>query len=380
MNKKIIFCFISIILALIILEGMLQIVYFFKRLSVKNNHEWKYTETEKTLVNLHEKRGESGVKIGDCIISPEMFIIKKDDFYYPKPNSSIAVIKNDKIGPICMPYNALTKELLSSFNGDIYIWNFDELSLRKTINDSKNLSDIQLSIIVLVDSFQGSYVNDEDTFSSQIEENARKNGIKLKVYNAGVAGYNTKNEYCRLTEVLPRLNIDIIILNHFPNDINVVEHKVIGYWRPREPQNALGKWIFDHIIMARLIMEGYYSVCDIKFNPSENKEIQEGWRESFNYLEKIRDICEEKNIKFIVSVIPSKEQFKYGLKENYQNKIQKFCQDRNITFIDPYDSFEKYGYNKLYLNWDPHFTKEGHEVYGKFIYSQIKDIIEKYKK
>jgi len=80
---------------------------------------------------------------------------------------------------------------------------------------------------------------------------------------------------------------------------------------------------------------------------------------------------------FFLSVIPPKEQFGFDNQEFYQDKLKSFCEQNGILFLNPYDQFKQKGFSELYLDWDPHFTKEGHRVYGEFVYNKVKPHLKK---
>ena len=373
-KKNISFSIVIIFLIFFSIECMLRIIFFTKnKIAKKENAEWNYSDCEKELVNIHEKNRENVQKFGSFVqFSGDLYDLEKNKYYKPRPNSSIAVIRNEHIGHMSLLLDAEVSELLKDFNGEIYYKNFNELSLRKT--GREKLGDI--AILALGDSFtEGCYVNDEDTFSAYLERYGAKDGFKINVFNAGIAGYNTPEEYFRFIDLIPDKKIDILILSYFANDINVSEHKVIGNWEPKEPQNEFGKWIFDNILVAGLIIEGYYSIFAKSLDPEKSKEVESGWQESFHYLSKIKKECDKNKVVFFLSAIPSKEHFAFNNTSFYQDKLKIFCDQEGIIFIDPYDYFKSRDIAKLYLDWDPHFTKEGHRIYGEYVYNQIKPVL-----
>jgi len=380
-SKKIVFGLILAFSVLVCVESVLRIAYFTKdKLMKKAKTEWNYDEYEKELTNIHKENRKDVQKFGSFVqFSNDLYVSEGDKYYKPKPNSSIVVIRNERIGYMLFPLDDKIRELLKHFKGEIYYKNFDSLSLRKT--GKRNISEgigSNISIVTAGDSFtEGCYVNDEETFSACLESFGNSEGSNIVVSNMGVSGYSTAEEYFRIVDLAPHKKIDILILNYFPNDINVAEHKVVGYWEAKEPQSKLGKWVFRNIFVARLMMEGWFSIFSRPFNPEKNKEIKEGWKKSFYFLNKIKEVCDKHGATFFLSAIPPKEQFSFGKKEFYQIKLQNFCNEKDIFFLDPYDNFEKNDLSTLYLDWDPHFTKKGHKVYGKYLYDEIKPYLKK---
>jgi len=52
-----------------------------------------------------------------------------------------------------------------------------------------------------------------------------------------------------------------------------------------------------------------------------------------------------------------------------QNVVTHACPGVKNPII--YD-LKKRDASKIYLDWDPHFTKEGHRIYAEFLYGRIK--------
>ncbi len=374
-NKNMIFTIAFILLILFSVEVVLRLANVAKIISKRKHTELSYTDCEKAFLDIHKRNLENVQEFNPSVrLSRDLYIVEKDKYYKPKPNSSIVVIRNERIGYMFLSLDDKVRKLLKHFKGEIYYKNFDNLSLRKTGKEKKPESlDGNISIATVGDSFtEGCYVNDEETFSAYLEKLGTNEGLDIVVSNMGVAGYNTAEEYFRLENLLPYKKIDLLILSYFPNDINITEHKVVGYWRAKEPQSKFGEWLFKNIFLARVIMEGYFSVSSKPFNPEKNKEIEQGWKESFYFLSRIKELCDKNEITFFLSAISPKEQFNFGNKEFYQTKLQNFCNEKGILFLDPYDDFEKHNPNVLYLDWDPHFTKKGHRVYGEYLYDKIK--------
>lgn len=381
MKKEIVFRIIMVLLILVCVESALRLVDFTKhKVLKKTGIEWKYTEIEKKLMDMHKERKKDAQAFGEFVyFSPEFYILEETKCYKPRPNSRVVLIMNERVEPMSMVLNDELEGLLEHFEGEKYSTNYDHLGLRKT---GKTIiasdEDKKMSILMLGDSFtNGCYVNDEDTFSAHVEKYAERDGLDIHVLNTGLGGYSTKEEYYRFVDMLPYIDLDMVILNFFPNDTGVVEHKVVGYWMAKDPQTKAGLWFFRHVLMAKELMKGYYSLFSKPQDPRKNKKVQIGWQTSFHYLTKIKEVCDREKLPFIIVAIPPKEQFEFGNKEFYQEKLKKFCKEKNIIFLDPYEYLEDRNPSTLYLNWDPHFTKEGNSVYGNFIYTQTRSYLTK---
>ncbi|NQT22917.1 MAG: SGNH/GDSL hydrolase family protein [Candidatus Omnitrophica bacterium] len=339
--------------------------------------EQTYHPCEKELIELHKERKKNIILFNNYVwISPELYLFEGDKYYKPRPESTIALIMNERIEHMSMLVNDDNKRFLDEFVGMKYLKNYDEAGFRKTGNDALNGRSEDFIILMLGDSFtEGCYVNDTDTFSACIERLGLKDNLNIRVLNAGVSGYSTREEYYRFVDLAPLLDIDMVLLNYFPNDFDIVEHKVVGYWTARDPSSKIGKWFFKHFILAKVIMKAYYRYFPSPADPEKNTDIQKGWKDSLGYLKGINEICKNKGIVFVIAALPPKEQFNFKEKRYYQDKLKIFCKAENIVFLDPYDYLEGFSLDEIYLDWDPHFTKKGQREYGRFLYTKLKERI-----
>jgi len=374
--KNKIFWIVTFFLVIVTVDISLRLVDRVKRNIFKKVHiSRQYDRSEKDIIKLRNQRKKNIRLFNDYVwVSPEVYAFEDDRYFKPRRDSTIALIRNDRIEHTSMLVDKNTKNLLDNFAGEKYLKNYDGLGFRMTGNSFSD-EDIDLSILMLGDSFtEGCYVNDEDTFSAWIERFGLKDNLVIKVYNAGVSGYSTREEYYRFVDLVPDIEVDIVMLNYFPNDFNIVEHKVVGYWVSREPRSGIGKWFYSHSMISKLIMKEFYRHFSKPDVPDNNTAIQEGWKESLAYIKKINDICLKKGIVFVVSALPPKEQFSFGKKTYYQNKLKKFCKEFHIVFLDPYEHLKEIDLKLIYLDWDPHFTRAGQMEYGRFLYKKIKEM------
>jgi hypothetical protein len=76
-------------------------------------------------------------------------------------------------------------------------------------------------IVSLGDSFTVGYeVAAEDTFSSVLERELRRDGIPVEVLNCGVSGFSTAEECLYLERELLRYQPDLVLVSFFPNDFD----------------------------------------------------------------------------------------------------------------------------------------------------------------
>lgn len=376
-TKNVIFTITAIFIVLFAAEVFMRVLDFVKKDVIKKHKTtWRYTATEKELVKIHRDRENNAVTYNRFVkLDPLMYTVIGGEYYKPKPGSTIVTIRSSRFERMVLPLDVTTQRFIDNFVGEKYYATYGKLSLRDTGNYvNSDGQENAISILMLGDSFtEGCYVDNNDTIAAYLEKEIAENQKEtVQVLNAGISGYSTKEEYYRLLALLPHIRPKIIILNYFPNDLNVDEHKVVGYWKPKEPQTYIGRWIFKNSILARTLMKEYYNIFSKTDDPWKNPEIQNGWKESLYYLSKIKDMCDKARIVFVVVAIPPKEQFNFGIKAFYQKRLGDFCAENSIIFLDLYDYFEKNDPAKLYLDWDPHFTKEGNHACAVFTFDEIK--------
>ena len=194
---------------------------------------------------------------------------------------------------------------------------------------------------MLGDSFtEGLWVDSDDTFSSVFTKNIYKNyNTPIKVYNLGVRGYSVLESSYLFEKYENIYKPDIVVINLFLNDV---------------AEN------YNDVMYNRLIDNSSYDSM-------------------FSYLEKINNLCNKNNIRFFISVIPCKEQLIVKNELYFQNKVIQFSNQYNIPCLNPFEYFQDIKIDNLYFSWDPHFSKEGHYHYAKFLEKKnMGQLIDKY--
>jgi lysophospholipase L1-like esterase len=375
-SRYTLFTAVAIILCLLMAEGVVRTGIYLKRRSLKkDNPTSACSGVELELLKMRKERESSTVKFGEfATLSPDLFIIKEDKFYKPIPDTTSVMMVNGKIDHIFMPLTPELEALLGSFEGEVYRYNYDRLSLRENGRRRVRKAGPDGGILMIGDSFtEGCYVNDEDTIPARLESYIEDTGPGVDVFNAGVSGYSTKEEYYRLEELFDQLTPRLVILNYYANDVGLEENKVIGSWRAKGPRNAVGRWIFENLAIAKEPMKLYYSVFSRPADPDRDDDVRRGWAESFRYLTGIHRLCKRKGAQLILSAIPTKDQYISGVKRYYQDKLQAYCLKEGIAFLDPYEFLKERGALELYLSWDPHFNRKGYDAYAGFLYYELKN-------
>ncbi|MBI4257206.1 hypothetical protein HY626_04085 [Candidatus Uhrbacteria bacterium] len=366
----------ALALSLLIVEGLLQGIDLSKRLFVRKvQREWSYRANERGLLALQNAGMQAVTWVREDVgVSQELIDIVPGKYWTPKPNRTIAMVYNKRIGHMHVPLTPQTAPLLEGFEGGVALAHYDTQGFRRTAwPGAADSARPMATILMLGDSFtEGPYVDDVDTIAAKLERLGMVDGLRLRVLNAGVSGYNTREERFRLADILLEVTPDLVLLNVFANDTGFSEHVTVGHWKPTKPQSVLGQWLVSHLLTVKVLTRCYYSLFGRLADPRSNVALQANWQEVFEHLDVIHQQCAERKITFYIAAIPPKEQFEHSRKEFYQMKLANFCSPRGFGFIDPYEDLQVAGAAKLYLDWDPHFTKEGNAVYANALYRALR--------
>ena len=276
-----------------------------------------------------------------------------------------------------------------------------------------------------------------------------------KVYNLSLGGYGPPQYYYLLKNYALNLHPDTIIIGfYFGNDF-LESYKIVygkDYWKYLRDDKLSNKWLNDnidinntkeikslrplrylrnllahHSVLYRIltiytgdnyksfelkylkkntndtnitILNTSPSITRTAFTPStrlksenlEDERIQEGIRINLKLFSEMSDVCKKSRIKFIVLLIPTKENvFAKYIKNNrdlensytidklidYENSIniivRSYFNNNNVTYLDSLDylreNFEK---KQLYFSdHDGHPNKNGYEVIASSVHQLL---------
>ena len=274
-------------------------------------------------------------------------------------------------------------------------------------------------IMVLGDSFiHAAQVAYESTMCFKLEEllseqrSTPASAKSFSVINAAMSGWTPTNERIFIEKNLQLLEPDIIVLclyvgNDFGETIN--QHRKEN--RPlSEKQDAIHVRVlrvFKLIAMnhSKLFTFFYQRVTKTKwpmgranqpfhnqgvnvFNVNYNQEIKDAFHIVESELIKTRDTCREHNIKFILMIIPTKEQvdslklqetvdfMKIDTKQielaKPQNLLIKFADQNNISTLCLLDTLKEAGKtNPVYFDIDSHWNVIGNSVVAEAVFNYL---------
>lgn len=271
-------------------------------------------------------------------------------------------------------------------------------------------------ILMLGDSFtMGKGVEDDQTFSALLEEalNQRRatcNNNIIEVLNAGVDSYAPILSFIQLRRDLEPLEPDMVVLNLDVSDLvqETVYRKqavfgsngeiigVPGGTRKMQLNERIRAWTDRNLYMTRLLLFYTNRLFDYKeftvrhLVTQANFELakhtltedtdprEEQWRNIFDSIRKMKKYCDEKGIKFLLTVYPWGHQVndrewipgRYNfmpqdatISDRSIQIIEKFAKSNSIQLFNLFPLFRSYNGDKpLYFNYDNHWTPDGHKV------------------
>lgn len=220
----------------------------------------------------------------------------------------------------------------------VYRASYDRFGFRNA--DHELTDSCAVRVMFLGDSFtDGVYMDDRETAVNRYGHLARERGqIAACPVNTGVDGYGTLEEsfiFEHYFDVVGRPRV--VIVMHFPNDVDVDENKVID-GTMADPSRA--------------------------------------WADDLAYLRQIAQFGRQHRVNVVVAAIPlARQSANPSTRANYQDVIRRFCEREGVRFVDVLDSLSARDVHEIYLEGNPHWTAKGHEAVAEILYEQTKDLL-----
>jgi len=178
----------------------------------------------------------------------------------------------------------------------------------------------------------------------------------IEVINAGIGGFNTKDEYNQLIRLYPVYNPELVILFFFTNDVLATDSSnQITSWKVK-----LNDFLRENSAFYSFL---YYSVKNFLssnsgipslFLPSDYFDIDNskpGWVDFKYYFTRIKEYCDINNVKLLFVSIPTLTNLdsKYPYKE-LRSKVSEFINNSQTPFIDLFNLFFDYSASELWVN------------------------------
>lgn len=270
------------------------------------------------------------------------------------PSKNFIASENNKL-----PYQVVT----NSYG----LRNEKETSLKKS----------KLRILAVGDSFTfGPYVNNFQTYPSQLERVLNRDGLNAEVLDAGISGYTLEDEIAYIKEKGIKLDPDLIIIGVFQNDVSDYDPSQRSVFARESQKNKLIKYGFLYQIAKQSAFLTFFQKSFSKEVTirDQNKRTVKDFKPS--YLEKYKtDLDKLSNYdksKIIFVLFPAFNQIN---SDNYspQQEISNLL-ERNYQVLDIKPVIEKESNPEIayLIPENSHFS-----VYGYYLVSkQLSKIIE----
>ena len=239
-------------------------------------------------------------------------------------------------------------------------------------------------VLGLGDSFTfGVGVPDEQTFLRRLESSLREapDSTAFEVLNAGVQGYNTRDEVTVFEQRWIHLQPDLVVLTFYLNDaysdaafwnmgqglgihlqqpdglaqVSVLADLVQHAWRARGVQRKMKEHYDQHYFQ-----DGNAFLA----SDAQDAPFRVDWGVSRAALERARDLTREKDIQFAVVLFPEL----HALNEDYpfqaiHDVVGEACRELDIPLLDLFETFRGHDASSLWVHpSDHHPNGEAHRL------------------
>ena len=232
--------------------------------------------------------------------------------------------------------------------------------------DNEKLNNYDRRFLIIGSSITlGWGVENENTFSSKLNEFSKKDKKNWIFINGGIGNYNTERYVNNYLENWKDLDFTDLLIQFFVNDTEnlrnikepniFVEHSHLGVIIWKLFNSYKSKFKSEKI-------DDYY-----KSLYSDNSE---GFKIAIKNLKKIKSYCKLKNLNCILINTPDIHQLEPYKLIFINKKMEQISSEINLPYLDLLKSFQKYEAKDLWNNYgDPHPNNLGHQEIAKTIYN-----------
>ena len=265
-----------------------------------------------------------------------------------------------------------------------------------------------LRVVVLGDSFvEALQVAEHEGICANLERSLREQlGRPVEVLNFGCSGFSSVTEYCLLSKGAGQFAPDAVICLHHFSDMTEDWQLPKPPWEGGGPSSwkllaqrsqlcRVASGVADRCRRHRPPPDGasLKSSFDAVLRDPCNADDQEAWDFSLGHVAEMASWCGERNLPFLLVVIPIGTQIERVSAEfaegvgfqylahgkllencNYQRRVTAYCQERGIEYLDLLPLFRAANPNGqpcYYLPRDQHWTAAGHALAARHIMSYI---------
>ena len=215
-------------------------------------------------------------------------------------------------------------------------------------------------------------VEEKNTFSSILQKKLNLNqNIKKNIFviNGGIGNTNTQHHYHLLKDQVDLTKPDVIILQYFINDAEIIKKK---------KNNIILKYSYFTAFLYNRFKTYNFSGTLSNYYVQMYDENNLGWRLAIDSIKNLQNLSKRKNIKLVILFIPDFHNFSgdnqlVGLYEKIINKFEEM----DITVINTYDSLSNEFKSDARKSWvasdDSHPNSKAHKLIANDLYNFLTD-------
>ncbi len=288
------------------------------------------------------------------------FVINYDVEMWKYSKELKTAVKNVKI-------NHIHKKNKSAILQNVEI-KINSLGMRGDEEDIQNWQSSDLKILFMGSSIMlGWGVKEKFVLNNIVEDLAKKNDKSWATLNSGIGNYNTQRYVNNYLENNKNLNPDIIIVQYFINDAEILTSNR-GNLITRNFHLGVLLWkyisLFEDDLSVRNIDDYYKKIYK---DEKTNKIVKRN-------LLKLKKHCKDKNIRCILVYTPDIDLLKSGYNFKFIKKyLLEIVKELDMEFLDVTDAI-KDNINLKMTNIeykDRHPNSKAHEIIGETIYKYL---------
>jgi lysophospholipase L1-like esterase len=208
-------------------------------------------------------------------------------------------------------------------------------------------------------------VEDDLTVPKRLEKmlNAKGNGRKYEVINAGVGNYNSIMEATWMMTKGIKFQPDLVIVGYFINDAEPTPHRTGG---------GLAEWSYAYVIFAGKVGEVWRRLFGgpewEEYYSNLYKPDAPAWIKNQNALKQLAAFCRERNLPLLMVNFPELRQFDPYPFAKISDTVAKLAHDMQIPYLDLLDSVRREKPETLWVTPpDPHPNAKADELFAAAI-------------
>lgn len=244
----------------------------------------------------------------------------------------------------------------------------------------------------------GQFVNDDETFSANLERMLREEGDSVEVINGGVPGTTIVDQ----VEILKRsmsLAPDIVILTFSENDITDLEAEPSQFSALAENRRVKGRTglktvyelvrdtaLFNYFLKVRATWNTYsapHVSTGVPISKPQDSETQHEqlWANYSLHLETMLQYLSSRNIRFIFNGYPTHQRigpdtFTDDRSRVQLNRAEALARSMGITTVSLLPAFQETGLTKeelYHLPYAGHANRRGYLIQAKALLSAVRE-------